>query len=177
MLLGILNSPRCDQNTGPGGKAAWAWLGGFLPRFADTMANKGEISKITPFSCQLGLCSQASQGGGPCEGFEIRWKMTTIAAVVWWKIHGLVRWKAHFDLCQWNLLFSMSRAPLLAHHPLHSSAECATPTNTSLFEICMRNLANAPAPSESFCTWFIFATHAHPHFFPRHWLLCHLGLY
>jgi hypothetical protein len=30
---------------------------------------------------------------------------------------------------------------------------------------------------ESFRTCFVCATHAHFHFCPQHWLLCHLGLY
>ena len=60
---------------------------------------------------------------------------------------------------------------------LYCSAECATPTNTSLFANFPRNLANAPLPPESFRTCFVCATHAHSHFGPQHWLLCHLGLY
>ena len=40
-----------------------------------------------------------------------------------------------------------------------------------------RNLANAPLPPESSRTCFVCATHAHSHFCPQHWLLCHLGLY
>ena len=39
------------------------------------------------------------------------------------------------------------------------------------------NLANAPPPPESLRTCFVCATHAHSHFCPQHWLLCHLGLY
>ena len=57
------------------------------------------------------------------------------------------------------------------------SAECATPTNASLFANFPRNLANAPLPPESFRTCFVCATHAHSHFCPQHWLLCHLRLY
>ena len=57
------------------------------------------------------------------------------------------------------------------------SAQCATPTNISLFVNVPRNLANAPLPPESFRTCFVCATHAHSHFCPQHWLLCHLGLY
>ena len=71
----------------------------------------------------------------------------------------------------------MSRASLLARLPLYCSAECATPKNSSLFAFFSRNLANAPLPPESFRTCFVCATHAHSHFFPQHWLLCHLGLY
>ena len=47
-------------------------------------------------------------------------------------------------------MFRMSRASLLARLPLYCSAECATPTNSSLFAIFSRNLANAPLPPESF---------------------------
>ena len=57
------------------------------------------------------------------------------------------------------------------------SAQHATPTNPSLFANFPRNLANAPLPPESFRTCFVCATHAHSHFCPQHWLLCHLGLY
>ena len=64
-------------------------------------------------------------------------------------------------------MFRMSRASLLARLPLYCSAECATPTNTSLFAIFPRNLANAPLPPESFCTCFVCATHAHSHFCPQ----------
>ena len=53
----------------------------------------------------------------------------------------------------------------------------ATPTNSSLFANFSRNLANARLPPESFRTCFVCATHAHSHFCPQHWLLCHLGLY
>ena len=74
-------------------------------------------------------------------------------------------------------MFRMSRASLLARLPLYCSAECATPTNSSLFANFPRNLANAPFPPESFRTCFVCATHAHSHFCPQHWLLCHLGLY
>jgi len=74
-------------------------------------------------------------------------------------------------------VFRMSRASLLARLPLYCSAECATPTNSSLFANFSRNLANAPLTPESFRTCFVCATHAHSHFCPQHWLLCHLGLY
>ena len=57
------------------------------------------------------------------------------------------------------------------------SAECALPTNASLFDFFARILANAPHPHESLRTCFVCATHAHSHFCPQHWLLCHLGLY
>ena len=57
------------------------------------------------------------------------------------------------------------------------SAECALPTNASLFDFFARILANAPHPYESLRTCFVCATHAHSHFCPQHWLLCHLGLY
>jgi len=40
-----------------------------------------------------------------------------------------------------------------------------------------RNSANARLPPESFRTCIVCATHAHSHLFPRHRLLCHLGLY
>ena len=89
----------------------------------------------------------------------------------------LARWKAHFDLCRVDLVFRMSRASLLARLPLYCSAECATPKNSLLFANFSRNLANAPLPPESFRTCFVCATHAHSHFCPQHWLLCHLGLY
>jgi len=71
----------------------------------------------------------------------------------------------------------MSRASLLARLPLYCSVKCATPTNSSLFANCPRNLANAPLPPESFRTCFVCATHAHSYFCPQHWLLCHLNLY
>jgi len=83
----------------------------------------------------------------------------------------------NFDLCRVDLVFRMSRASLLARLPLYCSAKCATPTNSSLFAIFSRNLANAPLPPESFRTCFVCATHAHSHFCPQHLLLCHLGLY
>jgi hypothetical protein len=54
-------------------------------------------------------------------------------------------------------VFRMSRASLLARLPLYCSAECATPTNTSLFVNFPRNLANAPLPPESFRTCFVCA--------------------
>jgi len=50
-------------------------------------------------------------------------------------------------------VFRMSRASLLARLPLYCSAECATPTNTSLFEnlprmiphlLCLRNARAFP---------------------------------
>ena len=88
-----------------------------------------------------------------------------------WIIHFL----AHFDLCRVDLVFRMSRASLLARLPLYCSAECATPTNSSLFANFPRSLANAPFPPESFRACIVCATHAH--FCPQHWLLCHLGLY
>ena len=72
-------------------------------------------------------------------------------------------------------MFRMSRASLLARLPLYCSAECATPTNSSLFAIFPRILANAPLPPESFRTCFVCATHAHSHFCPHHWFLCHLS--
>jgi len=74
-------------------------------------------------------------------------------------------------------VFRMSRASLLARLPLYHSAvsaECATPTNPSLFAKFPRNLANAPLPPESFHTCFVCATRAHSLFCPQHWLLCHL---
>jgi len=89
----------------------------------------------------------------------------------------LARRKAHFDLCRVDLVFRMSRASLLTRLPLYCSAECATPTNTSLFANFPRNLANAPLHPESYRTCIVCATHVHSHFFPQHWLLCHLGLY
>ena len=58
----------------------------------------------------------------------------------------LARCKAHFDLCRVDLVFRMSRASLLARLPLYCSAECATPTNSSLFANFSRNMANAPLP-------------------------------
>ena len=64
-----------------------------------------------------------------------------------------------------------SRASLLARLPLYCSAECATPTNTSLFGNFPRNLANAPLPPESFRTCIVCATHAHSHFCSQHWLI------
>ena len=81
------------------------------------------------------------------------------------------------NLCRVDFVFRTSRASLLARLPLYCSAECATPTNTSLFANFPRNLANAPLPPESFRTCFVCAMHAHSHFCPQHWLLCHLGLY
>ena len=56
--------------------------------------------------------------------------------------------KAHFDLCRVDLVFRMSRASLLARLPLYCSAECATPTNSSLFANFSRNFANAPLPPD-----------------------------
>jgi len=47
----------------------------------------------------------------------------------------------------YDLRATHARASLLARLPLSSSAECATPTNTSLFANFPRNLANAPLPS------------------------------
>jgi len=82
---------------------------------------------------------------------------------------------ACFDLCRVDFVFRMSRAPLLARLPLYCSAECATPTNSSLFADFPRNLANAPLPPESFRTCLVCTTHAHSHFCPQHWLLRHLG--
>jgi len=41
-----------------------------------------------------------------------------------------------------DFVFRMSRASLLARLPLYCSAECATPTNSSLFAKFPRNLAN-----------------------------------
>ena len=79
--------------------------------------------------------------------------------------------------CKTMFVFRMSRASLLARLPLYCSAECATPTNSSLYATFPRNLANAPPPPESFRTCFVCTTHAHSHFCPQHWLLCHLGLY
>jgi len=76
----------------------------------------------------------------------------------------LARWKSHVDLCRVDLVFRMSRAFLLARLPLYCSADCATPTNTSLFVNFPRNLANAPLPPESFHTCFVCATHAHSAF-------------
>jgi len=51
------------------------------------------------------------------------------------------------------------------------------PTDASLFAIFERIFANAPPPHESLRTCFVCATHAHSHFCPQHWLLCHLDLY
>ena len=69
---------------------------------------------------------------------------------------------------------SYARAPSSL---LFGSAECALPTNASLFAIFARILANAPPPHVSLRTCFVCATHAHSHFCPKHWTLCHLGLY
>ena len=81
-----------------------------------------------------------------------------------------------------QILASANGTSCSARHKLRSraflfivSAECALPTNASLFVIFARILANAP--HDSLRTCFVCATHAHPHFFPQHWLLCHLGLY
>ena len=92
---------------------------------------------------------------------------------------GALRAERHTltSVCRVDLVFRMSRAFLLARLPLYCSAECATPTNSSLFAIFSRNFANAPLPPESFRTCFVCATHAHSHFCLQHWLLCHVGLY
>jgi len=83
-----------------------------------------------------------------------------------------------------QILTSANGTSCSARHELRSraflfivSAECALPTNASLFAIFARILANAPPPHESLRTCFVCATHAHSHFCPQHWLLCHLGLY
>ena len=66
---------------------------------------------------------------------------------------------------------------LLARLPLYCSAECATPTNTSFLCKFPEEFGHSPFPPESFRTCFVCATHAHSHFCPQHWPLCHLGLY
>ena len=83
-----------------------------------------------------------------------------------------------------QILTSANGTSCSARHELRSrafvfnvSAECALPTNASLFAIYARSLANAPPPHESPRTCFVCATHARSHFCPQHWLLCHLGLY
>ena len=57
-----------------------------------------------------------------------------------------LRAERHTLTCQWNLVFRMSRGSLFARLPLYCSAECATPTNSSLFTNFTRKLANAPPP-------------------------------
>jgi len=83
-----------------------------------------------------------------------------------------------------QILTSANGTSCSACHELRSraflfivSAECALPTNASLFTIFARILANAPPPHDALGTCFVCATHAHFHFCPQHWLLCHLGLY
>ena len=51
------------------------------------------------------------------------------------------------------------------------------PQNATHFVIFARILANAPPPHDTLRACFVCATHAHSHFCPQHWLLCHLGLY
>ena len=84
-----------------------------------------------------------------------------------------------------QILTSANGTACSSRHELRSraflfivSAECALPTNASLFfAIFARILANAPPPHESLRTCFVCAMHANSHFCPQHWLLCHLGLY
>ena len=117
------------------------------------------------------------------------WVMVYVGGVMVWFCrwcYGLVvppwqnnrrpaRWKANYDLRQWDFVFGTSRATL-ACLPLYCSAECALPTNASLFVTFTRISDNAPTPHESLRTCFVCATHARSHFCPQHWLLCHLGL-
>jgi len=83
-----------------------------------------------------------------------------------------------------QILTSANGTSCSARHELRSraflfivSAECALPTNASLFANFARILANAPPPHDSLRTCFVCATHAHSHFCPQHWLQCDLGLY
>jgi len=83
-----------------------------------------------------------------------------------------------------QILTSVNGTSCSARHELRShaflfivSAECALPTNASLFTFFARIMANAPPPHESLRTCVVCATHAHSHFCPQHWPLCHLGVY
>ena len=83
-----------------------------------------------------------------------------------------------------HILTSANGTSCSARHELRSraflfivSAECALPTNASLFATFARILANAPPPHDTLRTCSVCATHAHSHFCPQHWLLCHLGLF
>ena len=77
-----------------------------------------------------------------------------------------------------QILTSANGTACSARHELRSraflfivSAECALPTNASLFAFFLRILANAPPPHEPLRTCFVCVTHAHSHFCPQHWLV------
>ena len=135
------------------------------------------------------------------EGLNAQWHVPQDASK-WSCIEG-DRKKGKFKKCQkvYSLrscrsLDALFHSCLLFDHRHQCSSGCLTsrlpclraflfivlrsaqhPQRPRFFAKFPRNLANAPLTPESFCTCFVCATHAHSHFCPQHWLLCHLGLY
>ena len=125
--------------------------------------------------------AKLAAGGACLKGTSVHLKRTDLPSRFSWLLGrtiGALR-------AERQILTSINGTSCSARHELRSraflfiivSAECALPTKASLFAIFARILANTPPPHDTLRTCFVCATHAHSHFCPQHWLLCHLGLY